>query len=164
MLGKPLLFLSSYAPLFALLAIRFEQEWLWISCVVLAALGVVSLWLLLHLDARSSPGPHVLATASDAGGEAASYLATYLLPFLTVSTPTPRDVAAYVGFLAIAAVIFLRSSIAQVNPLLYLFGYRVLAITDSRGLQAFLITRQAVQPGVPVLATRFRDDVLVRRT
>lgn len=94
MLGRPLLFLSSYAPLFALLAIRFEQRWLQISCTVLAVTGVVSLWLLLRLDARSSPGPHTLASVKDAGGEAASYLATYLLPFLTVATPTIRDVLA----------------------------------------------------------------------
>src|ERR1035438_9441157 len=80
MLGRPLLFLSSYAPLFALLAIRFEERWLWISCTALAVLGVVSLWLLLRLDARSAPGPHTLASVKDAGGEAAAYLATYLLP------------------------------------------------------------------------------------
>jgi hypothetical protein len=35
-LGKPLLFLSSYAPLFALLAIRFSPAWLSISCALLA--------------------------------------------------------------------------------------------------------------------------------
>jgi hypothetical protein len=59
MLGKPLLFISSYAPLFALLAIRFEPRWLWISCATLAGLGVISLLLLLRLDARSAAGPHV---------------------------------------------------------------------------------------------------------
>jgi hypothetical protein len=71
MLGRPLLFLSSYAPLFGLLAIRFEQRWLWISCTVLAGLGVACLWLLLRLDARSAPGPHTLASVRDAGVEAA---------------------------------------------------------------------------------------------
>lgn len=164
MLGKPLLFLSSYAPLFGLLAIRFEQQWLWITCVVLAGLGLASLLLLLWLDARSEPGPHVLASASDAGGEAASYLASYLLPFLTVATPTPRDVIAYAGFLLVAAAINLRTSMAQVNPLLYLLGYRVLSVTDDRGLHAFMITKRSWQPGEQVAATRFRDDVLVDRT
>jgi len=164
MLGKPLLFFSSYAPLFGLLAIRFEQRWLWIPCAVLAMLGVVSLWFLLHLDARSSPGPHVLASARDAGPEAASYLAGYLLPFLTVPTPTVRDVVAYVGFLVIAASIYLRSSIVQVNPLLYILGYRVLSVTDDQGLRAYMVTRRAVTSGSTVLATRFRDEVLVDRT
>jgi hypothetical protein len=165
MLGRPLLFLSSYAPLFALLAIRFEQRWLWISCTVLAALGVVSLRLLLRLDARSAPGPHTLASVRDAGVEAAGYLATYLLPFLTVATPKIRDVLAYAGFLLVAAVINLRSAVAQVNPLLYLLGYRVLAVTDDHGLHAYMITRHPrAAGGDPVLATRFRDDVLIDRT
>ena len=164
MLGRPLLFLSSYAPLFALLAIRFEQRWLWISCTVLAVIGVVSLWLLLRLDARSSAGPHTLTSVQDAGGEAASYLATYLLPFLTVSTPTVRDVLAYAGFLLVAATISLRSSVAQVNPLLYLLGYRVLSVTDDHGLHAYMVTRHRPPAGNRVLATRFRDDVLVDRT
>jgi hypothetical protein len=164
MLGRPLLFLSSYAPLFGLLAIRFEQRWLWISCTVLAVLGVVSLWLLLRLDARSSPGPHTLTSVRDAGVEAAAYLATYLLPFLTVATPTVRDIVAYAGFLLVAAVIHLRSAAVQVNPLLYLLGYRVLSVTDDHGLHAYLITRRLRPAGDRVLATRFRDDVLVDRT
>lgn len=164
MLGKPLLFLSSYAPLFALLAIRFEQPWLWISCAVLAVVGVGALWLLLRLDARSAPGPHVLASADDAGPAAAAYLASYLLPFLIIPVPTIRDVMAYLGFLAVAAAIHLRSSVVQVNPLLYLFGYRVLSVTDDRGLRAYMITRHSVSAGAQILATRFRDDVLIDRT
>jgi hypothetical protein len=164
MLGRPLLFLSSYAPLFGLLAIRFEPRWLWIPCTVLAALGVVSLWLLLRLDARSSPGPHTLASVRDAGVEAAAYLATYLLPFLTVATPTVRDVLAYAGFLLVAAVINVRSAVVQVNPLLYLLGYHVLAVTDDHGLHAYMITRHSLAAGDRMLATRFRDDVLVDRT
>lgn len=163
MLGKPLLFLSSYAPLFGLLAIRFERPWLWITCVALAGLGLASLLLLLRLDARSEPGPHVLAAAADAGGEAASYLAGYLLPFVTVATPTARDIAAYAGFLLVAAAIYMRTSLAQVNPLLYLLGYRVLSITDDRGLRAYIITKRSLQPGERVAATRFRDNVLVDR-
>ena len=69
MLGRPLLFMSSYAPLFALLAIRFEPPWLWIPCTVLAGGGVAALWLLLKLDARSAPGPHVLTSVRDAGAD-----------------------------------------------------------------------------------------------
>ena len=164
MLGRPLLFLSSYAPLFALLAIRFQPRWLWISCVVLAALGVASLLWLLKLDNRASKAPYTLASVRDAGGEAASYLATYLLPFLAVSTPTARDVIAYAGFLLVAALISIRSDVAQVNPLLYLLGYRVMSITDSNRLSAYLITRHSRRAGDCVQATRFRGDVLVDRT
>jgi hypothetical protein len=163
MLGKPLLFLSSYAPLFGLLAIRFQQQWLWISCLVIACLGAGALWLLLRLDARASPGPHMLVAVKDAGPEAASYLAGYLLPFLTVAAPSIRDVLAYLGFLVVAAAVHLRSSVVQVNPLLYLFGYRVLAVEDDHGLAAYMITRRRPIVGTRVFATRFRDEVLVDR-
>jgi hypothetical protein len=164
MLGKPLLFFSSYAPLFGLLAVRFSEPWLWISCLVLAAFGVGALFLLLGLDARAEPGPHTLASARDAGPEAASYLASYLLPFLTVAVPTLRDILAYVGFLVVAASIHLRSSVVQVNPLLYLLGYRVLAVADDQGMRAYVITRRRVGAGSQILATRFRDEVLIDRT
>lgn len=163
MLGRPLLFLSSYAPLFGLLAIRFQPRWLWISCTVLALLGVAALWLLLKLNARATAGPYKLDSISDDGAEAASYLAAYLLPFLTVAMPSTRDVVAYAGFLVIAAAIYLRSSMIQANPLLYLLGYRVLSVIDSNKVHAYVITRKAVQVGETLQASKFKDDVLVDR-
>jgi hypothetical protein len=163
MLAKPMLFMSSYAPLFALLAIRFEQRWLWIPCAGLAILGTASLWLLLRLDTRAAAAPHDLVAVREAGGEAAAYLGSYLLPFLTVATPGARDVAAYIGFLAVAAAIYLHSSLIQVNPLLYLLGYHVVSVTDGGGLRAYLIARNNVTVGSRILATRFGTDVLVAR-
>lgn len=163
MLIKPLLFLSSYAPLFGLLAIRFEPPVLWISCVVLAVLGVAALVLLLQLDRRVAAASFRLVEVRDAGAEAAAYLASYLLPFLTVATPTAQDVVAYVGFLLIAASVHVQSSLLQVNPLLYVLGYRVLAVVDAHGLRAYLITRASLHRNAIITATRFSDDVLVSR-
>lgn len=164
MLGKPLLFLSAYAPLFALLAVRFEPLWLMLTCAVLALLGVGSLLLLLRLDGRASSGSHQIKDVRDAGAEAGAYLGAYLLPFLTVTTPTVRDSIAYAGFLIVAGAVYLHSSVVQINPLLYLLGYRVLEVVDSNGLRAYLVTREP--PGVDqqIAATRFRDDVLIDRT
>ena len=164
MLGKPLLFLSSYTPLFALLAIRFDQLWLILTCSGLAVVGVTALWLLLRLDARATPGAHELKTTKDAGAEAGAYLGAYLLPFLTVSSPSARDAIAYGAFLIVAASIYLHSSVVQINPLLYLFGYRVVEVVDTHGLRAYLVTRQRLDVGQRIAATRFRDDVLIDRT
>jgi hypothetical protein len=164
MLGKPLLFLSSYAPLFGLLAIRFSEAWLWTSCLVLAVIGAASLLLLLLLDRRASPGPHNVTSIRAAGPEAAAYLASYLLPFLTVSAPSVRDLLAYTGFMLVAAAIHLRSSVVQVNPLLYVLGYQVLEVVDDRGFTGYLITPRRVAPGDRIMASRFRDDVLVDRS
>lgn len=164
MLGKPLLFLSAYAPLFALLAVRFRPLELVIPCLALAVLGVIALMLLLRLDARATPGVHRLKDVKDAGAEAGAYLGAYLLPFLTVSAPSVRDAIAYVGFIIISAAIYLRSSVVQINPMLYLLGYRVLQVVDANGLQAYFVTRRRVDVDQRIAATRFRDDVLIDRT
>lgn len=164
MLGKPLLFLSAYAPLFALLAIRFDRWPLIIGCSCLAAAGIGALVLLLRLDARAESGAHTLIAVRDAGAEAGAYLGTYLLPFLTVSSPSVRDSIAYLLFLIISGAVYLRSSVVQINPLLYLFGYRVLEVTDSNGLRAYLVARGRREIGETISATRFRDEVLVHRT
>ncbi|GAA4502335.1 hypothetical protein GCM10023191_053730 [Actinoallomurus oryzae] len=164
MLGKPLLFLSAYAPLFALLAIRFKPLAIMLTCVGLAILGLLALLLLLRLDARATPGAHRLKQVKDADAEAGAYLGAYLLPFLTVSTPSVRDAAAYAGFIIISGAIYLHSSVVQINPLLYLLGYRVLQVVDTNDLQAYLVTRRPAQVDQYIVATRFRDDVLIDRT
>ena len=163
MLGKPLLYLSSYAPLFTLLAIRFQSLELMLTCAALATAGVGALLMLLRLDARADAGAHQVQEVKDVGAEAGAYLGTYLLPFLTVPAPTLRDAVAYAAFLVVAAAIFLRSSVVQINPLLYLLGYRVLEVVDSNGLRAYLVTRRRPDVGQCIAATRFRDDVLIDR-
>lgn len=163
MLGKPLLYLSSYAPLFALLAIRFHSTEPSLVCAGLALLGAAALMMLLRLNGRAAAGAHQVKEVKDAGAEAAAYLGAYLLPFLTVSAPTAWDWVAYAGFLGVAATIYLHSSLVQINPLLYVLRYRVLEVVDTNGLRAYLVTRRRPDVGQCFAATRFRDDVLIDR-
>lgn len=164
MLAKPLMFLSAYTPLFALLAVRFEPLPLMFTCIGLAVAGLLSLALLFRLDARSQPGPHKLASVKDAGAEVGAYLGAYLLPFVTVASPNFRDEVAYLLFFFVAGAVYIRSSVVQINPLLYLLGYQVLAIVDSNGLRAYLITRKNPRTGDSILASRFSNDVLIDRS
>lgn len=160
---KIMLFISSYSPLFALFAVRFKQLPLVIGCGVLAAVGIAALFMILKMDRQKSREPHLISKVSDAGSQAAGYVASYLLPFLTVSTPTLRDLIAYTVFLVVVATVFARTSLIQINPLLYIFGWRVYEVEDSHGFRGFLISRGRVLAGTTVLATRFGDEVLVFR-
>lgn len=160
------LFLSSYSPLFALLAVRFDAGPLRWSCVLISATGTVALAFVLWRLRRLQPVPFLYTHVHDVGSEASAYLATYLLPFLTVAQPSGRDVVAYGGYLAVAGVIYVRSSLIQVNPLLYLLGYRVYGVrvaTDD--LTRYVLSRQplpfpggqpAVVPVTEYLSLRLR--------
>jgi hypothetical protein len=142
------LFLGSYTLLFVLLAIRFTTPWLVIMCGVLAAIGLGNmLWIVFVVSRRTSAEPVRVATVTDAGAEVAGYLATYLLPFLTVAEPSGRDVAAYAIFLAVTALLYVRSEMTQVNPTLYIMGRRVVHITTDGGWDGYVVVRSSAAAG-----------------
>ncbi len=162
MLAKPLLVLSSYSLLLALLAVRIDYvEWKWVLGS-LAVLGVLSLLLLLLSDSTSTRVPRVVKTVKRPGAEAGGYLTSYLLPFVVSPTPTLQDGIAYIVFLLIAGVITAKTGAVQINPLLYLFGWQVIQFTDTNEKTKFLVTRKTPDIGEEIWVSLFQD-VLVRR-
>lgn len=158
------LFFCSYAPLFAILAIRFHNSRLIIACGVLAACGLAAGAAVLLRFREVTASAWVARTVEDRGGEVAGYLATYLLPFVTVAEPSVRDVIAYALFLLIVGVIFMRSSLVEINPTLYLFGWRLFAIEVGDGWSGFLLARAPVKRGQRVHAVRMTDRLFVSYT
>ena len=162
---KPLMFLSSYAPLLALLAIRFDDCRLRSVCAGLAVLGFVALFALMRLQHQppAYQGRYNLTAVRQAGEGASSYLAGYLLPFVTIGSPGVRDIVAYLGFFLVAYVVTTRTGIIQVNPTLFLAGYKIYRITDSAGAQRYLLTKtkETIAAGTTVMASRMSNDVLV---
>lgn len=79
------LFLSSYVPLFAAAAIRFDHKAARVFLIILAAIGVLSLTSLVLVSILSVSRRIATPTAArDLGSGVAAYVATYLLPLLTV--------------------------------------------------------------------------------
>ncbi|WP_141719472.1 hypothetical protein [Micromonospora peucetia] len=101
---------------------------------------------------------------TDAGSQVAGYLASYLLPFLTVSTPSVKDIVAYSVFLGVVCAVYVQTSLLQINPVLYLFRWQVFEVEDSQGFRGFVISRNRILSNSDILATRFGDNVLIDRT
>lgn len=156
------LFLSSYAPLFVILAIRFHPAALRGVCAGLAALGFGYLAVVLWAVPRGAqPRVYPVAGIVDASGEVAGYLATYLVPFVTVPSPSAADVAGYCILAVVVLVIFMRSELAQINPTLYLMGWRVASITAGQR-NYYLVCRRLPRPPGRVDAVRVAG-LLVRK-
>src|SRR5258708_29641934 len=152
-LRRSRLFLGSYALLFLLLAIRFETIWLEVVCGALAVAGFLDmLWIVFGIARRTSADPIRLAKVEDAGPEVAGYLATYLLPFLTVPQPTVRDVAAYTIFLMVTGLVYVRSEMAQINPTLYILGRRGARGTTHQGPSGPPLVRNRLPPAAALRA------------
>jgi hypothetical protein len=136
------LFFSSYLPLFVILAIRFDGVPLKAIFAALAVLGAIDLIVVLAVIAPLTEAQHpYVEKIDDASGEVAGYLATYLLPFVTVPSPTTADLIGYGIFFVVLLAIFLRSNLAQVNPTLYLLGYRIAVITMG-DVRRYLVCRK----------------------
>jgi hypothetical protein len=163
-LAKPLLVLSSYSILFALLAIRVQVVSLRVALLVLTLVGVAALILLFRLDARSTRSPHVIKTIEQPGPEAGAYMASYLLPFVISSTPGLWDVIAYAVFLIVAGIVTAYTGAIQVNPLIYLMGRRVVRVIDEQDYSFYLVVRGRPTTGSQVWVTQMSQNVAVMRT
>lgn len=156
------LFWGAYVPLFFLLALRFHPRWLVVSCLLLGIGGLLSLSLLFRAAERVAADYAEIEGVRDEGAAVAAFLATYLLPFLTVSAPSVRDVIAYSLFLGLTAVITVRSQTAQINPTLYLVGYRAVSIRTTGGWTGWAIVLRSVKPGDRIRKVNLSDEVLVQ--
>ncbi len=141
------LFASSYAILFLISAIRFDHTVLRITLLAFFAYGVVDAWFLTRYAQTKTPEAQVIKECRDAGAEVAGYLASYLLPFVTTSDPSLADLAGYGLYLAVIALVFIRSDMAQVNPTLYALGWVVhRADVEMKG-EVLVISRHRPQVG-----------------
>lgn len=130
------LFLISYVPLWVMLSFRAAPpgRWHWggrASAVVLFALlavwGLVDAVRLIKGSRKTGSRRLVFGEVSDEGGNAAGYLATYLLPFIGLIPADWGDWAAYGMYFAVAGIVFIRTDLTFVNPTLYLLRYRVVS-------------------------------------
>jgi hypothetical protein len=159
------LYISSYSPLFVLMALRLHAHlWLVAGCLVVSGLGFLTLWQASHEAQNMEPRQEVtLEDVEDRGSDVAGYLVTYLLPFLTIADPGAYDVLAYLTFIALVGFIYIQSDMIHINPVLYAFGYRVLAVTTSDGERAILITNDPPSPRTKITPTEVRDHLWISR-
>ena len=156
------LFGSSYAPLFGLLALRFEAGWLRIGLGVVACLLIAdTIRLVLWVPRSVAPSPYTVVEVRDEGAQVSGYLATYLLPFLAVPSPSGSDLAAYALFLAVAGLVSVRSGLTHINPTLYLLGLRLVTLATEEGFRGFAVLRSDYQPGEVLDAVHLDLRVLV---
>ncbi len=155
-----ILFLSSFAPLFLALAFRFDAAPLRATCLGLSVIGAGWLWSVFAFWKRRSPITAVIASCDDRGPDVGGYISAYLLPLLVIPEPTAGDIAAYVLILFVIGVVYVRSRMIQLNPLLYLAGYRIWTVTTMNGFTGYLITKTSPRPGDEISVVR-REHVLL---
>lgn len=165
------LFITSYAPLALMLALRNSGS-VWppheaVAFWCFAVLGLVGLLDAFRLPRGAQRRSHrrvELSDVKDEGGQVAGYLATYLLPFLNVDVDGWRGGAALGLYFLVLMIVFLRSDLALVNPALYVAGWRVVSATSEGRRILLLVARDVpVEAGTEHVAAFGRFYVKSKR-
>lgn len=156
------LFASSYAPLFGMLALRFEETWLRVGLgLAFVVFFAYTIRIAIFVPKHVGASPHTVQAISNEGGQVAGYLATYLLPFLVVPSPSATDLLAYAAFLIIAGVVAVQSDLTHINPTLYLLGYRLIGIKTVEGFDGYAIVRSPLEVNGVLRANHLGEHILV---
>lgn len=125
MLPRLLLLLSGYSPLPLLIGIRDHstiQMWVLFAIAVLLAL-MLPLVFVVKRSSTSRVDLSIVEPNSD-GDEMAGYLMTFILPFVTLSSPSGRDLIAFAVFGVFVIAAYLQAGRVPVNPWLLLVRLR----------------------------------------
>ena len=143
-LTRLILFLSSYAPLFLIIAMRCwsDSVLLAFSLTLVATLSVAILFVFLRVERNLAAEKIVVESAGSRDGDAMSYIVTYLLPFLAVKFNVPIDVTSLAAAFLVIAVIYISSNMIYTNPVLNLAGYHIFEIQDADGKTSALICKR----------------------
>lgn len=166
------LFLSSYAPFFAILAARTapgigdrdQPLWPFLVSLAFTAVGFGDGWWLIRAATRRSAIRVIPLHVEEQGAAVAGYMPTYLLPFIGLA---PNTVGAWIGYgiyIVVIFVVFLGSDFALVNPTLYVLGYRVARVTrellpihaggPTQEQQVLVVAKHLPRPGQAINLTQ----------
>jgi hypothetical protein len=147
------MFLSSYTPLFALLAyVNNDSHPVVVILAGVIVLSLTLLWIVMFTK-RDEEGPDlVVKHVRPKDGDVLAYMATYLVPFFSVDLTQRHDAVVLGGFLAVLGIVYINSNMLFVNPVLTIFGYHAFEIVDKGDHEYSLITRREdLDPGTTIV-------------
>lgn len=113
--------------------------WWFLLFLSLAGAGLLVVGLVLVAKVRRQGDPFPFVEIVDLGDQVAGYVVSYLLPFLLPSDADTGEVWLTVGVLLVIGLVLVQSNQVHLNPVLYLFGYRVYSATTDDGQRYYLV-------------------------
>lgn len=143
--SRTVLLVSSYAPLLVLFAIleSFGPGWATMTCWIVAAVSVVALIGLWQFQGKAlAPIRGRFEQSRSRDADVMAYVVSYVVPFAAAVDPEADEMQlALAVFAALIALLYIRSAVFYVHPLLLLAGVHVYD-GERDGVPITLLTRQ----------------------
>lgn len=155
-LASAIFFLSSYAPLAAIIAVkdfdfaagRLKHPY---GVLVVVALAVLSAGVLYAAVRQIRAGVEVtVRSVSNKSGELVNYTIPYMISFFAFDLGNWNEVVAFLAFLALMYVLTVRTQNIFINPLLAILGYSLYDVAFRDGdvdRQGALLAREELHAG-----------------
>jgi hypothetical protein len=166
-LVRCILFLCSYAPLTLIVCVLQYGVWpLWVLALLAGVVGIGSmLGTLLYLGwmrRGNSVYERKVERFDSHDEDVMTYIATYIIPFVTFPLAAPKQVIALVFFLLVLLVIYVRSNMIYVNPILSLSGYHLYEIEiEHVASKRYYIARKPLERGHNIRFVLLSDDIFL---
>lgn len=167
------LFLSSYFPFFLILTIKnFPNFKLEMVFMLITGFSML-VWGFIFRDSREEGegDQYKILKIENKTHESLSYIAPYLIAFLSFNLNKWQDVTVLVLFLMIIFVVFINSDLLYVNPLLSCFNHQIYRVEvcnpfmpcEATKREILLITREnKLKKGDKISLKEIDDGVLWR--
>ena len=139
------LFLSSYAPLFLIFAVKQYPHSHKVSLIfsLVAVISLVVLTVFIKTFKSLAPSDITVKDHSSKDGDSMSYIVTYLVPFLDIKFDQIENVIGLLITLVVLGVLYVNSNMIYTNPVLNLAGYHIFDIHTSEERPMVLVTRRS---------------------
>lgn len=146
-----MLFISSYFPLTVILFILFFNQQFILACVFLG-IGIIGLaftyiyfWVIAP---RMAAIPVKISERQDKEGDVMGYVAGYLVPLVTLPLSSWQQITTLLIFLFVLGIIYVKSSMIRINPMLSICGYSLYDVTFEHDPDSYsLFTRHHIRRG-----------------
>lgn len=175
--AKPLLFLSSYAPLILILAILlwstgprwwFEIPFLsvgfnlplWSTIFLVVLIGsLFLLWLFVRTLKETAPKSIAVEEIHQRNDLIVSYVVTYAVPFVAAPFESKEKALGLGVFFVVVWLLQVKLNLLYINPVLALFNYHLYEVTTSGTVQILLSKKRRGPTGI-LHAARVGDIIL----
>ena len=122
------LFISSYFPLFLILAVKN-----WFNCYMMLVLIIVSMYSLvwggiISISKKGTVDSYKVLKVENETQKSLNYLIPYIISFIGFDLNKWQDWGALAILLVILFVVYLTSDLISINPMLLFFKYKVYKI------------------------------------
>ncbi len=123
---KIFLFLSSYTPLFAILAIKnYTCNYFVAAMATIIVISFLFLFLVLRKTSKMSGEFQEIRDMEDKSDKFLEYIIAYIIPFLGFSFDNIPDIVSLAIVFVIISILYIRSDLIYMNPILNFLGYNL---------------------------------------